>query len=146
MVGQAVAPAWLATDWVLSQFGADHPTAQAHYAAFVAAGMGRPSVWRALRHQVFLGSDAFVEHFAQGHRAQETLREIPRAQRRPLAQPLRHYEQTYPVRREAMARAFHSGVYTMQEIADHFRVHYATVSRAVRWLEANEGGMRDCKT
>jgi len=34
-----------------------------------------------------------------------------------------------------MAHAFLTGVYTMQEIADHFRVHYSTVSRAVRWLE-----------
>ena len=34
-----------------------------------------------------------------------------------------------------MARAFRTGVYTMQEIADFFGVHYATVSRAVRWLE-----------
>jgi REP-associated tyrosine transposase len=31
-----------------------------------------------------------------------------------------------------MARAFLTGVYTMQEIADHFQVHYPTVSRAVR--------------
>jgi len=31
-----------------------------------------------------------------------------------------------------MARAFGTGVYSMQEIADFFGVHYATVSRAVR--------------
>jgi hypothetical protein len=42
--------------------------------------------------------------------------------------------------------SFRAGVYTMQEIADHFRVPYATVSRAVRWLEASEGEIRDCKT
>lgn len=146
MVSLAVAPAWLDTDWVLGQFGADRQTAQAHYAAFVAEGMGRHSVWHALRHQVFLGSDAVVERFAQGDRPLEQLREIPRAQRRPVAPSIRHYEQTYPVRREAMARAFRAGVYTMQEIADHFRVHHATVSRAVRWLEANEREMRECKT
>jgi len=29
-----------------------------------------------------------------------------------------------------------SRVYTMQEIADYFRVHYSTVSLAVRWVEA----------
>jgi hypothetical protein len=37
-----------------------------------------------------------------------------------------------------MARAFLTGVYTMQEIAHHFHVHYGTVSRAVRWLEGLE--------
>jgi len=35
-----------------------------------------------------------------------------------------------------MARAFLTCVYTMQEIADYFGVHYSTVSRAVRWFEA----------
>ncbi len=41
----------------------------------------------------------------------------------------------YPVRAEAMARAYQSGVYSMREIADDFGVHYSTVSRAVRRLE-----------
>lgn len=45
-----------------------------------------------------------------------------------------------------MARALRTGVYTMQEIADHFRVHYFTVSRAVHWFEEREREMRDCKT
>ncbi|MEJ2677290.1 MAG: helix-turn-helix domain-containing protein, partial [Acidihalobacter sp.] len=39
-------------------------------------------------------------------------------------------------RREAMARAFLSGAYTMQEIGEHFGVHYSTVSRAVHWFES----------
>ncbi|MBK1701317.1 helix-turn-helix domain-containing protein, partial [Thiococcus pfennigii] len=42
----------------------------------------------------------------------------------------------YPNRDEAMARAFATGVYTMQEIAAFFGVHYSTVSRAVRRLKA----------
>ena len=63
----------------------------------------------------------------------ERLREGPRA----LTKPLAAFAQGYPLRREAMARAFLTGVYTMQEIAEHFGVHYSTVSRAVRWLEAN---------
>jgi len=39
-------------------------------------------------------------------------------------------------RPEAMAQAYRSGAYTMQAIADHFGVHYMTVSRAVRRFEA----------
>ena len=38
----------------------------------------------------------------------------------------------YPDRGEAMARAFATGVYTMQAVAAFFGVHYSTVSRAVR--------------
>lgn len=63
------------------------------------------------------------------------MREVPRAQRRPLAKPLADY---YPDRREAMAKAFRTAVYFMQEIADYFGVHCSTVSRAVRRLEAKE--------
>ena len=42
-----------------------------------------------------------------------------------------HSTQHYP-RNEAMARAFLSGQHAMAAVAQHFRVHYSTVSRAVR--------------
>ena len=56
-----------------------------------------------------------------------------------------------------MAQAYLSGAYTMQEIAEHFHVHYATVSRAVRRIEREHRKkasspddqavwMYDCKT
>jgi DNA-binding MarR family transcriptional regulator len=38
-------------------------------------------------------------------------------------------------RNEAMARAYLSGAYTMAEIGGHFKVHYMTVSRAVKRYE-----------
>lgn len=136
MVGLAPAAAWLQADWVLGQFGSERHRAQAQYFNFVAQGVGQASIWEGLRHQVFLGSDGFIERFSHGARPLDKLREVPRAQRRPLARSLGQYQRTYPVRREAMARAFLTGVYSMQEIADHFGVHYSTVSRAVRWLEA----------
>ena len=41
-------------------------------------------------------------------------------------------------RGEAMARAYLSGAYSQRQIADHFAVHYSTVSRAVTRLEAEE--------
>ena len=63
--------------------------------------------------------------------------------RRPLAKPLGDFARRYPDRREAMARAFQTGVYSMQEIADYFGVHYSTVSRAARRLEAgSDSGTR----
>ncbi|MFN2203562.1 MAG: helix-turn-helix domain-containing protein, partial [Caldilineaceae bacterium] len=101
------------------------------------------SVWEGLRHQVFLGSEAFVERHCATSRSPERLREVPRAQRRPLAKPLADFARRYPDRREAMAWAFQTGVYTLQEIADYFGVHYSTVSRAVRRLEAGRGSEAD---
>jgi len=65
----------------------------------------------------------------------DKLREVPRAQRGPLARPLGRYARTYPDRREAMARAFLTGADTVQDIAEQFGVHYSTVSHAGRSLE-----------
>lgn len=136
MTGQAPAPAWLQTDWLLGQFANERSQAQARYADFVRQGVGRPSIWQGLRHQVFLGSDGFVERHCAAAKPLERLREVPRAQRRPLAKSLADFARRYPDRREAMAEAFATGVYSMQEIAAFFGVHYSTVSRAVRQFKA----------
>ncbi|MEJ2379989.1 MAG: transposase [Gammaproteobacteria bacterium] len=134
MVGLVRRQDWLETDWLLRQFGSRRRQAVERYKAFVAEGLGR-GIWEDLRYQAFLGSQKFVEeHTSAGTRSGE-LREIPRVQRRAFAGTLAHYEDSYVERREAMARAFLSGAYTMQEIAEHFGVHYSTVSRAVRRFE-----------
>jgi len=80
-----------------------------------------------------------VERHCTPSKPAERLREVPRAQRRSLAKPLADFALRYPVRREARARAFQTGVYTMQEIADYFGVHYSTVSRAMRHIETGKG-------
>jgi REP element-mobilizing transposase RayT len=139
MMGLTAPPTWLETDWVLGQFATDRADAQTGFAGFVAVGVGQPSPWTELRHQIFLGSDAFVERAVRDARLSSgDLREVPRAQRRTMARSLEWFERDFPNRREAMARAFETGAYTMQEIAGYFHVHYATVSRAVRWLTSHK--------
>jgi REP element-mobilizing transposase RayT len=103
MVGQEAAPVWLETDWLLGQFGGERSAAQACYAQFVRDGIGRAIVWEGLRHQVFLGSEAFAARHRGATKPVEELREVPRAQRPPLAKPLAHFARHYPDRREAMA-------------------------------------------
>lgn len=61
--------------------------------------------------------------------------EIQRAQRRLVAKPLDYYQTKHRDTKTAMAAAYATGDYTLQTIADHFGVHYATVSRAVRRSE-----------
>jgi putative transposase len=139
MLGQASTPEWLETDWLLGQFGQERSAAQGGYAAFVRQGIGQQGIWDGLRHQMFLGSEAFVERHRALAKPPQQLREVPRAQRRPFAASLADLAQRYPARHEAMARAFQTGVYSMQEIADYFGVHYSTVSRAVRGLECGDG-------
>jgi putative transposase len=147
MTGQESAPPWLETDWLLGQFGPDRPRAICGYIDFVRAGVGLPSIWEGLRDQIFLGSEPFVERLKQSLPEARDLREVPRIQRRPLAKPLAHYLRL-PDRRKAMALAYRAGGYTMQQIADAFGVHYATVSRTVRAAEEAEKSdmpMLDCK-
>ncbi len=154
MVGQAPAPVWLETDWLLAQFGQERARAQQRFADFVAAGVGQPPVWDGLRHQVFLGGEAFVERVTRALSADARSPEVPRGQRRAAAPALAEFAQRY-ARREAMARAFLTGAYTLQDIGRHFGVHYSTVSRNVRrWkdtgsADADVGGaaeVRDFKT
>ncbi len=128
------APDWLDTDWLLGQFGRQRNRARQAYEAFVMAGQGVPSPLLATRHQLILGDDAFVEQYHQ-NKAHGELRELSKAHRRSLALPLANYEQGYADRNEAMAQAYRSGAYTMAAIAEHFGVHYMTVSRAVRACE-----------
>ena len=42
-----------------------------------------------------------------------------------------------------MVAAYVTGDYKMHEIAEHFEVHYSTVSRAIK---KSDGEMKDCKT
>jgi putative transposase len=48
-----------------------------------------------------------------------------------LAKPIAVYSDGIADRKEAMRTAYATGDYTLQQIAEAFGVHYATVSRAV---------------
>lgn len=134
VAGMAPGPDWLAADALLVLFGPTRAQARKEYARFVADGGGGSSVWVDLRQQIYLGPDSFVEstqrQFTED--AVTDLVEVPRAQRRPARPTLESYAVATPACRTAMARAFLDGGYTLAEVARHFSVHYATVSRAVR--------------
>ena len=136
--GQAPAPEWLQTDWILAQFGRAHASAIRRYVEFVHEGARLPSVWTQLQGQIYLGSESFVKKMQAQIEKKPALEEIPRAQRRALTQPLTEFEQRH-ARDEAMARAYLSGQHSMLAIAAHFGVHYSTVSRAVKAYEHREG-------
>jgi REP element-mobilizing transposase RayT len=142
---QEPAPAWLDTDWLLSQFGIQRADAIRSYRMFVMAGKGLPSALQHTRHQLVLGDDAFVERHRQT-RESETLREMSKAHRKTVALTLDEYQMRHQNKDEAMAQAYLSGAYTMAEIGRFFGVHYMTVSRAVRKSEslcAGDVGMLD---
>lgn len=133
MVGTDAAPPWLQTDWILGQFSPRRDRAIKKYIDFVRAGVGLPSLWSQLHGQIYLGGERFLKRM-QELADKAAIGEIPRAQRRPVAKPLSDYRKLADVSK-AMVAAYATGDYTMQEIADCFEVHYATVSRAVKRSE-----------
>jgi REP element-mobilizing transposase RayT len=134
-VGSVPAPWWLDTDWLLGQFGDRVGRAIRAYEGFVAAGVGADNPFDEVRDRLYLGDDSYGEALARLGGSDRPLRDVSKAQRRPLAGSLAEYARRWPDRRQAMARAYRSGAYTMREIADHFGVHYMTVSRAVHRVE-----------
>jgi REP element-mobilizing transposase RayT len=147
------APAWLTTDWLLSQFGAQRSEAIHAYREFVAAGRGLQSPLVNIRHKLVLGDEEFVKRLTAGEILVDQT-ETSRPQKKGVARALHEYRGSFDDRREAMARAYLDGAYTMAEIAEHFSVHYKTVSRAVRDFEAapctnvrpDPSQMSDCQT
>lgn len=132
MIQAASEPRWLDVDWTLSQFGMSRTQAVAAYRQFVMAGKGLPDPKAQVRHQLFLGDEAFIAAHQQPVEKPDALRDVSRAHKRAVALTLSAYQSRYPDRDEAMANAYLSGAYTMAEIGRQFGVHYMTVSRAVK--------------
>ena len=132
------APHFLVIDWLLRAFADQRNAAVAAYRRFVAEGISAPSPWLALKNQVYLGSERFVEQVQAMIDSDRPLREVPRRQRRPVAKPLSEIAARYAERDQAMAAAYRTGAYSMQAIADHFGVGRMTVSRAVKREERGD--------
>lgn len=146
-MGLAECPAWLETDWVLGQFSDKRAVARLRYAAFVAEGQGLASPWSALKGQVLLGTEAFVDEMRPLLEGKGDLKEFPRDQRlmnRPsLESMFIHEVQSEKVLRDAaICKAFLDYGYPMITIASYAKVHYATVSKVIK----GRGKKRDFKT
>lgn len=133
MIGTEPRPEWLETDWLLGQFGSQRTRQIERYVEFVQEGVRGPRVWQQLKGQVFLGNDLFVETMRKRleSNAKFATKEIPRIQRRALAQSLAYYHEEFVDAKQGMAAAYATGDYTLQAVADAFGVHYSTVSRAI---------------
>ncbi len=133
--GQTGPPGWLHTDWILSAFAKQKKTAVTRYKAFVAEGKNHPSPWEELKNQIFLGTEKFVEDMQRKISSETTLSEIPATQKRKPPKQLSFYKQNYPDRNTAIALAYQSGGYSMEEIGIFFGLHYSWVSRVIRDFE-----------
>jgi putative transposase len=102
--------------------------------------LGLPSIRGELQGQIYLGSEAFIARIQANLSPEQSLDEIPRLQRRPLAKPLASYREDFADdTHTGMALAYLTGDYAMKAVAAAFDVHYTTVSRAVRTYELKRG-------
>lgn len=140
--GLIPAPAFLAEDWVLSQFGRQRAAAQRKYQAFVAEGIGHGSPWEQVQGQVLLGSERFIERLTAELRDKRPFKEIPRQQRFASRPPLRRlfparYHADRTRRNEAICCAHLEHGYSLSEIGRVVGLHYSTISRLVN-LQASD--------
>lgn len=124
-------PPFLTTEWILQAFGNTLSQSRTAFAQFIAEGNDQPSPWENLKNQIYLGSDQFVEQTQQYLQQDRKLKEIPVPQRLRPIKPLFHYLETYSDRKEAMAKAWLEGHYTLTQIGEHFGCGRSTVNRAV---------------
>lgn len=135
--GLMPAPEWLHIEWTLSMFASMRTEACHAYCTFVAQGKGQPSPWAELKNQIYLGSDGFIEDAQCQLSLEQSLDDIPRLQKSAPPKPLAYYSRRY-ARKEAMARAYLAGHYSLNRVGDHFGVSSATVSRAAKRFENGE--------
>ncbi len=140
-VGVVKKPAFLTIDWVLSQFGGRKRMAMEKYKRFVMARIAKESPWETLKGQIFLGTEEFIKQLSGLLDEKEGIKEVPRAQRyvaRPALGEL--FKGKKGKERPAEDRTIYDAYvrygYTMKEIGDHLGFHYATISRALKRVEA----------
>jgi len=134
MMGEVSTPRWLLSESILALFGDTLEHARLSYLDFVLSGIGLPSPLSRARNQSILGDELFVETITA---SQALLRspQFNRSQRKATVAPLSDFFRSYTDRKEAMARAYATLTYTMQEIGDFCGVSAKTVSRAIKHYE-----------
>ena len=125
----------LTVDWILGSFGASRDGAQKSYQRFVAEGKYLPGPWKALKNQIYLGSNDFVKKMLGHITEEQPLDDIPKPQKLEPAKGLEYFLSMPIARKRAMAEAYRSGHYTLAQVGEAFGVSHATVSRAVKVFE-----------
>lgn len=143
VAGAAPVPAWLNASSILEQFGSERNAAMQAYRSFILAGIGKASPLKEIQHQLILGDKAFTAKSQRGA-LPAALLAVAKTQRRAVSLSLEDYRTQYPNRNEAMAHAYRSTAYTMEQIAAHFGVSSKTVSRAIKRIETDQS-VSECR-
>jgi len=129
----------LTTDWVLSQFG-NKQKASSLYQAFVLSGIKAESPLKAVKGQLFLGQENFIDEIKHLMSGKENLKEITKKQYYVTRPPLNEIfePKDKKSRAQAMYEAHQQYGYTLKDIAEYIGVHYTTVSRVIKRIEGEE--------
>jgi len=130
----------LTTDWILSQFGQEQKAASNQYQAFVRSGIKAASPLKAIKGQLFLGQENFIDEIKHLMRGKEKLKEITREQRyltRPALNEI-FKSKDKKSKEQVIYEAHLQHGYTLKEIAEYIGVHYTTVSRAIKKIERKD--------
>jgi len=129
-VGVVDPPAFLAIDWILSQFADERAPAVAAYRRFVGQGR-RVNVRKDLRGGSLLGTKPFVEDMRTLLHSKPLDASILRREHdaaRPKLEALFYGEADKRSRNDRIHEAVRLQHYTLQEVADHLGLHYSTIS------------------
>ena len=130
----------LTTDWILAQFGKEQKKASRGYQAFVLSGIKAESPLKAIKGQLFLGQENFIDEIKHLMKGKEKLKEITREQRyvtRPPLNEIIKYKDKKS-KDQTMYEAHFQYGYTLKDIAEYIGVHYTTVSRVIKRIEGED--------
>ena len=99
------------------------------------SGMEKEAPWKDLKGRIILGRDDFVAKIRGLLGGKEEIKEIPRVERFATRPRLSQIFGERRDRRERDRRLYTAHItygYTLKEIGDYLRIHYSTVSRAVK--------------
>jgi len=123
----------LTTNWILSQFGESREQAMSSYQQFVLEGVGQNiDLWSELKGQIYLGNEEFVSAMQSKIEITQDDWNIPKKQKRSLAESLSEIERQAEDRNSAIITAYATGVYSQREIGEYFDLHPSTVGIIVR--------------
>jgi putative transposase len=117
----------LTTDWILSQFSQEQKKASSLYQVFVRSGIKAESPLKAIKGQLFLGQENFIEEIKHLMRGKEKLKEITRPALKEIFKG-----KDKKSKDQVMYEAHLQYGYTLKDIAEYIGVHYTTVSRAIK--------------
>jgi putative transposase len=123
-------PGFLATHWLLSQFGRDSRVAASAYREFVKQGKNA-DVRKDVTAGVLLGSESFVQSLRPLLRDLKENREIgsdARLATRPSLSKLFSGVKDKAMRNQRIHAAVRTHQYTLQEVGDHLGLCYSTIS------------------